>query len=94
VELHRKDSHLVVVVADDGAGFDPFNIQNTPETGHFGLVNLRDRILSLEGKFTLESKPRWGTRIADRVPIPSPKAANAKPTAPVRSVYQLNPGNR
>lgn len=94
VELHRKDTHLDLVVADDGVGFDPFSVQNTPETGHFGLVNLLDRILSLEGEFTLESKSHKGTRIAARVPIPSPKAADAKPSTSARSVYQLNTGNR
>jgi PAS domain S-box-containing protein len=94
VELDKGNTHLGLVVTDDGVGFDPLGIQNTPETGHFGLVNLRDRILSLEGEFTLESKPRKGTRIAARVPIPSPKAMDTKPSAPVRSIYQLNAGNR
>jgi PAS domain S-box-containing protein len=94
VELHRTDTYLELTVADDGVGFDPLSIRNTPETGHFGLVNLRDRILGLENEFILESKPRKGTRIAARIPVALPKATDVKPSAPARSVYQLNPGSR
>jgi signal transduction histidine kinase len=53
-------------VADDGAGFDP---DARLGSGHFGLVNLRDRAAGLAGTITIASRVGNGTRIIVRVPL-------------------------
>ncbi len=55
-------------VSDDGVGFDVEHLEKTPASGHFGLVNLRDRVAGLRGVFEIESQPSSGTTIRARVP--------------------------
>jgi signal transduction histidine kinase len=37
--------------------------------GAFGLVGMRERIASLDGSLTVESKPGTGTRITAEIPV-------------------------
>ena len=71
VELSWLDSELTVDIADDGVGFDIDHLQQTPASGHFGLVNMKDRIEALGGWIEIESKPSRGTSIRASVPTPS-----------------------
>ncbi|MDA1188756.1 MAG: PAS domain-containing protein [Chloroflexi bacterium] len=90
VRLERSDGRLKIEIADDGVGFDPKKPQESPETGHFGLVNLRDRILGLQGNFVLDSEPGRGTRITAEVPVPVARnGAEEKPAQ--RSIFQIRP---
>lgn len=64
VQLQAVDHELVVVVADNGCGFDPsFN-----KTG-FGLQGIRERAAALGGQFMLISQPDHGCRITVSIPI-------------------------
>ena len=63
VELVCTDSQVTLSVSDDGVGFDSSDVQETPETGHFGLTNLKDRIEGLQGIFQLESQVSGGTTV-------------------------------
>ena len=77
IELTWSDSELSFSVVDDGVGFDVENPKESPSTGHFGLVNLRDRIERLLGTFEIESQLSGGTKLAGKVPVlsesPRPK---------------------
>lgn len=53
-----------VVVADDGAGFDP---GHTRPDG-FGLTSMRDRAESVAGRLTIDSQPGRGTRVVVSFP--------------------------
>ena len=68
VELTWAGSEVTVSVSDDGVGFDVEHLEKTPASGHFGLVNLRDRVAGLRGVFEIESQPSSGTTIRARVP--------------------------
>ena len=48
-----------LVIADDGHGFDPSNVDPT----RFGLVSMRERAASLGGSFSVDSSPGRGTRL-------------------------------
>lgn len=48
-----------LVIADDGRGFDPSNVDPT----RFGLVSMRERAASFGGSFSVESSPGGGTRL-------------------------------
>jgi signal transduction histidine kinase len=41
----------------------------TPTTGHFGLLNLKERVIALNGHLTIDSQPGKGTTIRARLPI-------------------------
>ena len=66
VVLERRDSEVVLVVEDDGVGFDPE--LKMPEGRGLGLVGMRERASLLGGSVEIESAPGRGTTIFARVP--------------------------
>ncbi len=49
---------------DDGKGFSvPRDLNQLASAGHFGLVGMRERALSIGGKFRMTSKPGEGTTL-------------------------------
>jgi signal transduction histidine kinase len=70
VELHVSPTELHLSVTDDGIGFDPQTVQG-PETGHFGLVGMRERLLRMNGRLAVTSAPGKGTAVTFTIPIPS-----------------------
>jgi signal transduction histidine kinase len=65
VLLTRKPGAVVVVVEDDGRGFDP---EQAREDG-FGLVGMRERIALLDGRLQIESSQEGGTTLVVEVPV-------------------------
>ena len=65
VVLTRKEDRVVVVVEDDGRGFDPLA---TREDG-LGLLGMKERIELVDGRLTVESGSGQGTTIAVEVPV-------------------------
>lgn len=49
-----------LLVQDDGLGFDPSSKLNT---GHFGLLGMKERARLAGGKLTIESQPGKGTKV-------------------------------
>jgi len=76
VGLTVEDGELCFAVGDDGCGFDPEEV-----TAGVGLTSIDDRVSSLGGRLTVESRPGAGTRVVGRVPVevrpggPRPPAA-------------------
>jgi PAS domain S-box-containing protein len=66
VALHRDGPQVVLVVEDDGRGFDPAHTQTVADTHGFGLTCMRERLQAVGGEFSLESAPGAGTRIQAR----------------------------
>ena len=74
VTLRGGPGGLGFTVEDDGAGYDP---AATPPGA--GLANMRDRVESLGGTLTAESRPGRGTRVRAELPAPSRTVAEAVP---------------
>jgi signal transduction histidine kinase len=66
--IRYAGEQVVLTVADDGRGFEP-KAAPGPETGHFGLRALRERLHRLGGELTIESGAT-GTRLVATVPLP------------------------
>ncbi|WP_445454947.1 tetratricopeptide repeat-containing sensor histidine kinase [Flavobacterium sp. HNIBRBA15423] len=64
INFFLKNEHLVLVLKDDGVGFDV----NKKEKG-IGLKNMKSRIKKLKGEFNLYSKLNEGTTIKIQIPI-------------------------
>ena len=60
VSLTREENTLHVSVEDNGKGFDPAGISNKKS---FGILGMKERVVSLGGEFDVESEPGKGTRI-------------------------------
>ncbi len=66
VLLARRDGRLIVLVEDDGAGFDP---GAAAEGGHLGLLGMRERAEMLGGSLSVESAPGAGATVVVEVPL-------------------------
>ena len=66
VRAHRDGGGVVVVVEDDGHGFD--SDAAGPSDGGLGLFSVRERIEMAGGRLDVDSEPGRGTRVTIRVP--------------------------
>lgn len=58
--LSIADDTIMVIIKDDGNGFDMQSVQNKKS---FGIFGMKERVISLQGKFELTSDPGKGTKI-------------------------------
>ena len=71
ITVRKEENGHVVVIADNGLGFDPAAI-DTAEGKHIGIQNVRERLeKQCGGTLTLESRPGEGTRVTVFVPAVS-----------------------
>jgi signal transduction histidine kinase len=59
---------VVVSVHDDGCGFDPGQLGPVDQAGHFGLRQMRERILDLGGTLDIHSAVGQGTQLVITLP--------------------------
>ncbi len=64
-----RGDRVVVMVEDDGAGFDP---DRSRRGDHLGLLGMRERAEALGGTMVVESAPGAGTTIVVEVPSADP----------------------
>jgi signal transduction histidine kinase len=64
ITLVHKGGSAVVVVEDDGRGFDPCAIRE----GALGLAGMWERVALVGGRLTVESSPGAGTTLVAEVP--------------------------
>jgi signal transduction histidine kinase len=70
IELSYTPTSVWLTVSDNGEGFAAS--QASP-TGHFGLLDMRERAQSMGSRLHVESEPGQGTRISVEVPIQPPE---------------------
>ena len=66
VLLERRDSQVVLIVEDDGTGFNPS--EEVGDNKGMGLIGMRERAALVGGTLEIESRPKQGTTIFVRVP--------------------------
>ena len=65
--FREKDTHIIVI-EDNGIGFDEHSTDNTDGT-HIGISNVRERLEQMcHGTMEIDSRPGDGTRIVLRIP--------------------------
>jgi two-component system sensor histidine kinase UhpB len=69
VVLTVRDDILVVIIEDDGIGFDQEAVSGEE---HLGLFGMRERAEMIDGKLTIESAPGKGTTIMLEVGYANP----------------------
>ena len=66
IVIHLNDSGaLMFEVRDDGAGFDPAQVD-----GGMGFTSMRDRVAAVDGRLEISSSPGRGTRVTAAIPVP------------------------
>jgi signal transduction histidine kinase len=66
---------VAVSVRDNGCGFDPSQLGPADRAGHFGLRQMRERILYLGGTLDIRSASGQGTELVITLPPSLPEAA-------------------
>jgi len=61
IEMALNNEYLDILYTDDGLGFNPEQILNTPKG--VGLLNMKSRIKSINGQMNIKSRPGSGTSI-------------------------------
>ena len=69
VELGELRSRAVVIVADDGLGFDPAVVGRRRSSGGLGLLGLSRQASWLGGRASIQSRPGRGTRVRISLPL-------------------------
>jgi signal transduction histidine kinase len=65
VRASMEDGRLVVLVGDNGRGFDPAVVGRTA----FGLASMRERAALIGGELRIDSRPQDGTRVSLLLPF-------------------------
>ena len=68
VVLERVGQDLILLISDDGAGFDMKALRTSAAT--LGLRSMEERVQAMGGSITIDSAPHSGTAICARLPIP------------------------
>jgi signal transduction histidine kinase len=66
VELRSAANEAELVVTDSGAGFD---VEEAMTNRGLGLVSMQERVHLVHGRFAVESRPGFGTKIVATVPL-------------------------
>jgi len=66
--IHPEGREVVLVVQDDGKGFDPAKTAKGGES-RAGLVGMRERLLGLGGRLDVRTAPGSGVRLEARMPL-------------------------
>jgi nitrate/nitrite-specific signal transduction histidine kinase len=64
IRLTRHSKNVLLLISDDGQGFDPAVIK---DQGGVGLVSMRERAVELGGEIEIESDPGKGTIVTVRL---------------------------
>jgi PAS domain S-box-containing protein len=72
VVLERAGQDLILLISDDGAGFDMKALRST-SAATLGLRSMEERVQAVGGTITIDSAPDLGTAICARIPIPHPQ---------------------
>lgn len=72
VSVRAEPEGIVVVVQDDGIGFDTRVLAR----GGLGLLGIQERVQELDGKVRISSEPAIGTTIRVEIPVGAPASVN------------------
>jgi signal transduction histidine kinase len=70
VSLRQHEGDLLLIVRDNGVGFDVQNALDKAASGQsMGLIGMQERIRGMNGSISIESEPGQGTEIRVRIPV-------------------------
>ncbi len=73
VQIRLDQQILDICVRDNGRGFDPDAITNTPDydSSKVGLRQMAERLAAVGGQISISSSPTTGTELHARMPVPT-----------------------
>ncbi len=79
VLLEQRDGQAVLIVEDNGRGYDPEAEEAAGTNKGMGVTNMRERAALLGGDVEIESTPGAGTTVFVRVPAAGPDERGERP---------------
>jgi len=76
VVLKKQPDGLVLLIRDNGRGFDPANSSSSKS---LGLLGMRERAAILGGRVDISSAPGKGTRVTAWIPLRSSEGSGGRP---------------
>lgn len=68
IELYRVEDMIVLVVEDDGKGFDTKNLGEELDGSGLGLISMQERVNAFDGELAINSNIGTGTEIIVELP--------------------------
>jgi PAS domain S-box-containing protein len=72
ISSKREQDRVQFVVQDNGAGFDPKELDAGGRSRRMGLVAMEERLHMVGGSFRIQSRKQRGTRLSFSIPVPPP----------------------
>jgi two-component system, NarL family, sensor histidine kinase DegS len=69
VQLQFEPESVIIVISDNGIGFEPERLNELKRKRSFGLLGMQERISLLGGTFTIDSVPSKGTQVRVSLPV-------------------------
>ncbi|MEU4294665.1 ATP-binding protein [Kribbella sp. NPDC026596] len=69
IKAQRVDGRGVLIIDDDGRGFDESRLDERSSNGHLGLRSIGDLLAESGGTLTVRAAPGQGTRVEAEVPV-------------------------
>ncbi len=69
VNLEMDSQHIMLVIKDDGIGFDADTYLQAPRPDSYGLLGMKERLEILGGQLSVRSHPGEGTEILAILPL-------------------------
>lgn len=97
VMLERAGADLLLLIADNGIGFDVSGLRNrSGEVMTVGLRGMEERVQALGGSITIDSAPALGTEICARFPLQEAarafSPAESRPTSFAKRTSSVSSG--
>lgn len=74
--MEKREGQLVLLVRDNGVGFDTAQARTRKS---LGLVGMQERAIVLNGELTIEAVPGSGTAVKLRIPLPTVGSPDKQP---------------
>lgn len=68
IQLIKHDHSVVLLIDDDGVGFDTEKVDLTSNFSGIGLISMKERVSALNGAFSISSEKNKGTEILIEIP--------------------------
>ncbi|MGB1225023.1 MAG: sensor histidine kinase [Mycobacterium sp.] len=78
VRLLTRGDRVVLIVTDDGKGFNPADVDQFVADGHIGLGSLQARFDAMGGELNIRSAPGAGTEVTVTSPPNSPASRSSQ----------------
>jgi PAS domain S-box-containing protein len=78
VKVQGSPTEILLTVRDSGVGFDP---KLAMSTQGLGLISMLERVKLVQGTISISSRPRSGTEVSVRVPLPAGTQTDQAKTA-------------